>query len=226
VPWKGYFDAINAVDEFILLDEVQYTRRDWRNRNRIKGPDGLRWLTIPVEVKGRYHQRIDETMIAEPDWGRSHWDVLRQAYRDAPHFRAVEERIAPLYLDRRFERLSDANRAFLGAVADWLGISTRISWSTDYETTGTRGDRILELCRAAGASEYVSGPAAKAYLDEATFAAAGIRVLWMDYSGYPEYPQPSPPFEHGVTILDLLFATGDHAPAYMKTFDADHGPFV
>ena len=226
MPWKGYFDAINAVDEFILLDEVQYTRRDWRNRNRIKGPDGLRWLTIPVEVKGRYHQRVDETMIAEPDWGPKHWDVLRQAYGRAPNFDAVEQRIAPLYVDRRFERLSDANRAFLEVIADWLGIATRISWSTDYETTGTRGERILELCRAAGASDYVSGPAAESYLDEAVFEAAGIRVLWMDYTGYPEYPQPAAPFEHGVTILDLLFATGDEAPAYMKTFDTDHGPFV
>jgi len=226
VPWKGYFDAINAVDEFILLDEVQYTRRDWRNRNRIKAAGGLRWLTIPVEVKGKYHQRIDETMIADPDWGARHWDILRQAYRKAPHFEDVERRIAPLYLEQRFERLSDANRAFLEAVGEWLGISTRISWSTDYETSGTRGDRILELCRAAGADEYVSGPAAKAYLEEETFSAAGIRVRWMDYSGYPEYPQPAPPFEHGVTILDLLFATGDGAPAYMKTFDADHGPFV
>jgi hypothetical protein len=226
VPWKGYFDAINAVDEFILLDEVQYTRRDWRNRNRIKGPDGLRWLTIPVEVKGRYQQRIDETRVAEPEWGRKHWDVLRHAYRRTPHFDAVEERIAHLYLEQRFERLSEVNRTFLEAIADWLGISTRISWSTEYETTGTRGDRILELCRAAGADAYVSGPAAKAYLDESVFEAAGIRVLWMDYSGYPAYPQNGPSFEHGVTILDLLFATGDEAPAYMKTFDADHGPFI
>ena len=226
MPWKGYFDAINAVDEFILLDEVQYTRRDWRNRNRIKAPDGLRWLTIPVEVKGRYHQRIDETMIADPEWGPKHWATLRQAYRRSPHFAAVEQRIAPLYLERRFERLSDANRAFIEVIAGWLGISTAIRWSTEYETGGVRDERILELCRAAGASEYVSGPAAKAYLDEAQFAAAGVRVLWMDYSGYPEYPQPVPPFEHGVTILDLLFATGDDAPAFMKTFDADHGPFV
>ena len=165
-------------------------------------------------------------MIADRDWGPSHWDVLRQAYRRAPHFDEVEQRIAPLYLDRRFERLSDANRAFIEAVAKWLGIRTRISWSTDYETRGSRGERILELCRAAGAGEYVSGPAAKTYLDEAMFEAAGIRVLWMDYSGYPEYAQPAPPFEHGVTILDLLFATGDEAPAYMKTFDAGHGPFV
>jgi hypothetical protein len=226
VPWKGYFDAINVVDEFILLDEVQFTRRDWRNRNKIKTDAGTRWLTIPVQVKGKYHQRIDETLIAEPDWGSRHWDTLRQAYGRTAHFDALQERIAPLYLEASHERLSDVNRDFIEVIAAWLGITTQISWSTDYETTGERGDRILDLCRAAGADEYVSGPAARAYLDEAAFAEAGVRVLWMDYSGYPEYEQPAPPFEHGVTILDLLCATGDDAPAYMKTFGSDHGPFV
>jgi hypothetical protein len=226
VPWKGYFDAINVVDEFILLDEVQFTRRDWRNRNRIKTASGTRWLTIPVLVMGRYHQRIDETLVADPEWGRKHWDTIRQAYARAPHFDAVSERLAPLYADHRTERLSDVNRAFIEAIAGWLGITTRIAWSTDYDTVGSRGDRILDLCRAAGADEYVSGPAAKAYLDEGAFADAGVRVLWMDYSGYPEYEQPAPPFEHGVTILDLLFATGDSAPEYMKTFGSGHGAFV
>jgi hypothetical protein len=226
VPWKGYFDAINCVDEFILLDEVQYTRRDWRNRNRIKAKDGARWLSIPVQAKGRYHQRIDETLIDDPEWGVRHWETLRHAYRRAPHFGAVEELVAPLYLERRFERLSDANRAFIEAIAGALGIGTRLSWSTDYATTGERGERILELCRAAGADEYVSGPAAKAYLDESAFASAGVRVRWIDYSGYPEYDQLAPPFEHSVSILDLLFHTGSAAPAYMKTFSEDHGPFV
>lgn len=226
IPWKGYFDAINFVDEFILLDEVQFTRRDWRNRNRIKTPTGTRWLTIPVQVKGRYHQRIDETLIAEPDWGRKHWETLRQSYRRAPHFDAVGERIAPLYLESHHERLSDVNRAFIETIMESLGIPTPIRWSTEYDTTGERGERILELCRAAGADEYVSGPAARDYLDEATFADAGVSVRWMDYSDYPEYDQPAPPFEHGVTILDLLFATGPDAPSYMKTFGDGDGRFA
>src|SRR5688572_18851386 len=83
IPWKGYFDLINMVDEFVLYDDVQYTRRDWRNRNRIKTAAGLKWLTIPVEVKGKYHQLIRDTRIAEPRWGERHWAMLAQNYSGA-----------------------------------------------------------------------------------------------------------------------------------------------
>lgn len=220
IPWKGYFDVLNSVDEFILLDEVQYTRRDWRNRNRIKLGDEAQWLTIPVEVKGRYHQRIDETRIADSGWAERHWKTLLQGYRRAAHFTEVEERIAPLYLERSYERLSDVNRTFIEAIGAWLGIETSITWSTDYGVEGTRGELILGLCRAAGADVYVSGPAAAAYLDESAFEEHGIAVEWADYSGYPEYPQLGSGFDHHVSILDLLFHTGATAPRYMRSFGA------
>ena len=93
IPWKGYFDLINLVDEFILYDDRQYTRRDWRNRNRIKTPQGSQWLTIPVEVKGRYDQRIDETRISDPDWAEQHWKTLTHNYASAPHFDDYGERL-------------------------------------------------------------------------------------------------------------------------------------
>jgi hypothetical protein len=220
IPWKGYFDVVNSVDEFILLDEVQYTRRDWRNRNRIKLGDKAQWLTIPVEVKGRYHQRIDETRIADAGWAERHWKTLLHGYARAPHFAAVEERIAPLYLERSYERLSEVNRAFIEAIGAWLGITSSITWSTDYGVEGTRGELILGLCRAAGADVYVSGPAARSYLDESAFAQEGIAVEWADYSGYPEYPQLGNGFDHHVSILDLLFHTGADAPRYMRSFGA------
>jgi hypothetical protein len=217
IPWKGYFDAMAAVDEFILLDEVQYTKRDWRNRNRIRSAAGTQWLTIPVQVKGRYHQRIDETLVAEPDWAARHWATLRGAYRRAPHFDAVAEWLEPLYAAER-ERLSDVNRALLEGIRDALGIGTPLRWSTEYAGSGERGERILSLCKAAGADEYVSGPAARAYLDEASFAAEGVRVRWLDYEGYREYPQFGDGFEHGVSALDLLFHTGPDAAGHLKTF--------
>lgn len=226
VPWKGYFDAINCVDEFVLLDDVQYTKRDWRNRNRIKSVDGSRWLTVPVQVKGRFHQRIDETLIADPRWGRAHWSVLHQTYRRAPHFDQLRERFAPLYLERSFQRLSDLNRALLEAACRWLGITTPLRWSTDYQVSGTASRRLLELCLAAGADEYVSGPAARAYLDVELFAAHGVRVRWIDYRGYPPYEQFGEPFEHTVSVLDVLAHLGDDAPRAMKTFGVDHGPFL
>jgi len=215
IPWKGYFDLIRRADEFILLDDVQYTRRDWRNRNRIKTANGLRWLTIPVEVKGRYHQAIRDTVVSDPDWASRHWRQLRQSYRDAPYFDDYAARLEPLYLECRETHLSRVNRRFLDAICGWLGIGTPIRWSMDYEVVEGRSERLLSLCRQAGATRYLSGPSARDYLDVDRFAADGIEVAWMDYSHYPEYPQLHGPFEHGVSILDLLFMLGHGAPAAM-----------
>jgi hypothetical protein len=215
IPWKGYLDFINRVDEFVLLDDAQYTRRDWRNRNRVKTPQGTRWLTVPVQVKGRYLQRIDETYVSERGWAERHWKTLRHAYASAPCFDQVHDAIEDAYARVSDEpRLSVVNRTMLEAIFPLLGIDTTLSWSADYPGEGARTDRLLEICRAAGATEYVSGPAARSYLDEAAFAEHGIRVTWMDYDGYPEYEQIHPPFEHAVTVLDVLFHTGGEAALY------------
>jgi hypothetical protein len=217
IPWKGYFDLIARVDEFILYDDMQYTRRDWRNRNRIKTQHGVQWLTIPVDVKGKYYQAIKDTLISERGWARSHWQTLQHAYGRAPYFAEYRERFAELYARAgALTRLSDVNHLFLAALCEMLGIHTRISWSMNYRLSDGRTERLVELCRQAGATEYVSGPAARAYMDESCFAAAGIGIAYMDYGGYPEYPQLYPPFEHGVTVADLLFHTGADAPAFMK----------
>jgi WbqC-like protein family len=219
IPWKGYFDLINGVDAFVLLDEVQYTRRDWRNRNQIKVDGEKRWLSIPVEVKGRYHQRIDETRIADASWADRHFKTLVHAYRRAPHFDEVAALLEDLYARHRdSERLSEVNAGFLHGIGEYLGIDTPVSWSTEHATRDDPSLRLLDLTLAAGADEYVSGPAAQAYLDVAAFARAGVQVSWADYSGYPEYPQGEGPFDHHVSIVDLLFNTGREAPAYMKSF--------
>jgi hypothetical protein len=220
IPWKGYFDLINSVDEFILLDEVQYTRRDWRNRNRIKTPQGVIWLTIPVNVKGRYEQRIDETTVSDPSWAEKHWQTLHHSYASALHFDDFSGPVQAAYLGLESDRLSDINRHMLEAVSGMLGIDTPLRSSTDYEGGGRKTERLLGLCLAAGAAEYVSGPAAKAYLDESAFHAAGVEVSYFDYGGYPEYEQPYPPFEHSVSVLDLIFSTGKDARNYMKSFSA------
>jgi len=222
IPWKGYFDLIAAVDTFVLLDEVQYTRRDWRNRNLIRLDGNLHWLTIPVEVKGRYEQRIDETRIADHSWARNHLKTLTHAYRRAPFFEEVLPLLTPLYeTHAATERLSEVNASFLRAICGHLGIDTPLQWSTKYETGDGASARLLDICIGAGADEYVSGPAARDYLDVELFTAAGVEVRWADYSGYPVYPQDGESFEHGVSIVDLLFNTGPDAHLYMKSFDAE-----
>jgi hypothetical protein len=215
IPWKGYFDLIRSVDAFILLDNVQFTRRDWRSRNRIKTRHGLAWLSIPDHTRGLYAQLIQDTITSDPDWGRRHWQTIRANYAKAPYFDHYADRLAALY-EHPSTRLSEINHAFITAICDMLGITTPITWSSDYETRDTASHRLIDLCRAVGGTEYLSGPSASNYLDVAAFEAAGIAVQFADYSGYPAYSQPHGPFEHAVSVLDLLFCTGPQALEFMK----------
>ena len=216
IPWKGYFDLIGAVDEFILYDDMQFTRRDWRNRNLIKTPNGLKWLTIPVQVKGRYFQRIRDTEISSESWAEEHWKSLALNYARAPAFGEVAPWLETLYESATMRSLSELNRHFLVAICERLGIRTKLTDSADYVLEGEKSERLAAICRQAGATSYVSGPAARDYLDEEVFARQGIAVKWFDYGGYPEYPQLWGDFEHGVTILDLLFNAGDDVRRYLK----------
>ena len=218
VPWKGYFDLIHAVDEFILFDDAQFTRRDWRNRNVIKTAHGPHWLTIPVFSKGRFTDPIKDMTVGDHAWNVRHWKVLSATYARAPFFRDYEARVEELYRGATDPRLSAINFRFIEAVCGILGIRTKLSWSMDYRLAEGRTERIVSLCQQAGAGTYVSGPSARAYLDADLFARAGIELAYFDYAGYPAYDQLHPPFLHEVTVLDLLFSTGPAASRYMLTF--------
>ncbi len=218
IPWKGYFDLINMVDEFILLDDVQYTRRDWRNRNLIKTANGTRWITIPVQAKGKYLQKINEVRVSDPLWGTKHWAAIVQSYARARCFKQVAPVLEPCFLERGEEFLSRINFRLIRAICGFLGIKTRLSWSTDYRHEEGRNERLISLCKCVGAVRYVSGPSAEAYMDKAQWAGNGIAVSFIDYSGYPRYAQLHGEFQHGVTVLDLLFNEGEDAPRYMKSF--------
>jgi hypothetical protein len=221
IPWKGYFDLMNRADEFIVYDDRQYTKNDWRNRNKIKTPRGSQWLTIPIARRGRHGQRIDEAEVTDSRWRTKHWKAIVQNYSRAPCFEEQSWRFEQLYATIDDDRLTVINQRFLRAVCQALGINTPVTDSKEYQAEGRGGERVLSLCRAAGATRYLSGPSARTYLDEDQFARAGIDVEYVDYSGYPEYPQLYPPFDHAVTVLDLLFNVGAAAARYMPSFDLD-----
>ena len=217
IPWKGYFDIIGLVDEFILYDDMQYTRRDWRNRNQIKTANGLQWLTIPVDTKGKFLQKIRDTLIADPSWAGNHWKAIRYSYAKTPYFKTYEPVFARLYeRAARLELLSQINHLYLTEICRLLGIGTKIAWSSDYTLAEGRTERLAALVKSAGGDYYLSGPAAKDYIVDEVFEKAGIELAYMDYAGYPEYPQMHGEFTHNVSVLDLLFMTGPDAPKYMK----------
>ena len=214
IPWKGYFDLMHDVDLFLFYDDVQFTVRDWRNRNRVKTPQGLSWLTVPVGSDT--NRRICDVRIVDASWQDRHWRTLQHAYGRAPFFATYAPFLESVYRGRVWTSLSELNQFLITHIArENLGIEVEIGDSAAYSTTSAKQERIVDLLHAVGATAYHSGPAAKAYLDPERFAREGIDLVWKDYSGYPEYPQMHPPFEHAVTVLDLLFHTGPAAQDFV-----------
>jgi WbqC-like protein family len=222
VPWRGYFDLMSRCDVFIIGDVVQYTRRDWRNRNIIKTPSGPLWLTIPVKESPRSTTAIDEVRVARPRWASDHIRTLTHTYSKARAYRRVSPWLFELLetTAQEEELLSRINERILRAVAKRLGITTRIVQSSDVIardslTAIDKNARTLALCQEVGATCYLSGPAAKVYLDVADLNAHGIDVAWMTYDGYRDYPQLWGDFLPQVSIVDLLLNTGDEAAGYL-----------
>ena len=211
---------IAAVDEFILYDDMQYTRRDWRNRNQIKTQEGLQWLTVPVKVKGKYFQKIKDTEIEGKDWASSHWKSLVHNYGRAPYFNEIARWLEPLYLAEQFTYLSHLNRRLIESICHYMDIKTVINNSWDYTLVEGKTERLVNLCTQAGGTEYISGPAAKDYIDKTVFKNEGINLTWFDYADYPEYPQLWGDFIHKVSMLDLLFNCGKNSRRYLKHVSA------
>ena len=218
IPWKGYFDLINSADEFILYDDMQFTRRDWRNRNRIKTPTGMNWLTIPVENKGKYLQKINETIISEEKWAKKHWLAIKQNYIKAPYFKEYENIFESFYLNCEEKMLSKINYQLILLICDILEIRTKIKWSTEYNLIGDKTEKLINICKQSKAEVYVSGPSARDYFNMDVANNNNINVEWMSYEGYPEYSQLYQPFVHEVTILDLIFNAGPSSKLFLKSF--------
>jgi len=216
IPWKGYFDMINSVDEFIIYDHVQYTKNDWRNRNKIKAQNGAQWLAIPVNHSTS--MRIKDVKVVNKLWRKKHWNTLNGNYAKAKYFKEYKDRFEFLYLKGTEEYLSQINYIFLNEINEILNIKTATSWSWDYNLDGNTTEVIINLCKQTNADEYLSGPAAKNYIDENIFQENNIKLTWMDYNNYPIYNQLFPPFEHRVSVLDLIFNEGPNANKFMKSF--------
>lgn len=215
IPWKGYFDIIHDVDRFIFYDDLQYTKNDWRNRNRIRTPEGTAWLTLPV---GSDESRlVEEVRLPEhPSVMRKQIAAFRANYARAPYFSMVMPFLEDALLGRKWVFLSELNRYLIESISrEYLGIGTEFRDSHEFEKTGVKHERLLTMLQSAGATTYVSGPAAKDYIIAEDYGKAGIELVWKDYSGYPEYKQLYPPFDHAVSIVDLLMNTGTDAPWYI-----------
>ena len=214
IPWKGYFDLIHDVDVFVFYDDVQYTKQDWRNRNKIKTPDGARWITVPVGDDLR--RRICDVVISDSRWQARHWKTLCQNYARAPHFARYRGFLESVYLKSTWQSLSMLNQCLIQEIAaNFLGVRTTFRDSREFRAKGDRVGRIVDIVRATGSATYVTGPAARSYLEEDRFREAGIAIEYKSYTGYPEYSQFFPPFDHFISVLDLLFHVGPDSAQYI-----------
>ncbi len=206
LPWLRYFEKIARSDVFIVLDNIQYNKNGFQNRNRIKTASGIVLLTVPVVDK--YAQCLDEVEIdTKPNWRKKHWESIRQSYGKAPFFGEYAEFLAATYA-QQWDRLNALNRHLLEYFLRVLGIRTRVLYASDLKVPGVATERLINLMRAAGCSTYYSGAyALDAYLDLPLLEAAGITLKLQQWQT-PVYPQRYGPFVSDLSIIDLLMHCG------------------
>ncbi len=217
IPWRGYFDMMNLADVFVIYDEVQYTKNDWRNRNKIKTPNGLNWLTIPVKQL-ELAQKICDTETQQIDWQRKHWNAIQMNYAKSPFFKLFKELFESFYKTNTNTNLSYINYELFKIINSILNINTKIIYSNTLDVVSGKNEKLVNICEKLNATTYISGPAAKNYLDTNLFTQKNINVHWMDYTDYKPYNQLHGEFEPQVSIIDLIFNEGPNAKHYLKSF--------
>lgn len=220
LPWLGYFDRMIGADLFILLDDVQFERRNYQNRTRILLNGLGHWLTVPVQQHSQQElildKQIDNPPLDDPRWwGANHSRTLRHAYRDAPFLEHYAPQIREL-LESRWDRLIDLDLALLDWLRDALAISTPMVRSSTLNVAGSKSELILNLCLAVGADTYLAGMGgSRDYLDRDAFARAGIDLAWQDFR-HPRYAQcGGGDFVSGLSVVDALFNQGTHSRSFL-----------
>lgn len=216
MPWRGYFDFIDDVDLFMLLDDVKYSHGSWRNRNRVKTKVGLQWVSLPV-MRGSTEKPIDHVLIGTPKkpWLPQHRRLLTESLGEAPYFKEAIE-LWDDAVNCGETHLSKLNEALIRNICRYLSITTPIVRAREYDGQGCKTARLIDLLQKTGATSYLSGPAAMDYLDEDAFRQAGIALSYKTYD-YKPYPQLWGGFEGAVTILDLIANCGGESRTYLKS---------
>lgn len=215
IPWLGYFHKIAHSDLFVLLDDVQYKKREFQNRNKIRTKEGFIWLTVPVITKGRYYQKISEVEIDNTtDWGLEHLKSIRLNYSKSEYYNLYIDFFEKLY-KINWEYLCELNVETVKFILKELGINTPIEFSSKLKLESTSTQRIIDICKHFGADTYLSGAGGRDYLDESAFEKNGIKVVYQDFK-HPQYKQIYDGFEPFMSSIDLLFNCGPESGAIIK----------
>ena len=211
LPWLGFFDRWEKSDLYIVLDDVQFIRRGWHHRDKIKTQNKIKWLTVPVQKKGRYHQAIKEVKIDhQENWSQKHLKTIQMAYKKAPNFDFVFGKLSEIY-NREYNLLIEFNMDLLRLCSKMLDIDTPLVFASDFNVKSTGGQRLVDLVQSVGGKEYLAGSGSRDYLDEELFKKVGISVRWQEFE-HPVYKQLYGSFEHRLSVLDfLMMRDGDNS---------------
>ena len=215
LPWLGYFERIAKSDLHIVLDDVQFEKNSFTNRNKIRTAEGWSWLTVPVQTKGKFGDLVlkDLRTANTLDWRRKHWQSLRLNYSKAPKFVQYGTYFEEIYATQ-WRKLTPLMMELTHHLLRTFAIRTRILFSSELGVSGRKSDLVLNLCRAVQADVYLSGPLGRHYLDEPSFTQAGISVLYHDYQ-HPTYQQVHGDFVPYMAAVDLLFNHGEDSSAIL-----------
>ena len=207
MPWLGFFEKLVRADVFVVLDDVQFSKGDFQNRNRVKGRDGAQWLTVPVAQ--RFGQKINEVEIAGDAWRAKHWKTLRSCYARAAHFETYAGEFEEFYA-RPWAKLSELNVEAIRMLARAFGVEKKLVSSSTLGAVGQKSELVLNICKAVGASRYYSGRAGSTYLDADAFRREGIEIVVQEFE-HPTYEQlfmEEQGFVPNLSAVDLLFNRG------------------
>ena len=221
LPWLGFFDQMNRSDQFVLYDDVQFTRRDWRNRNRIRVREGSAWLTVPVIQKNKYEQNLLETKIDNSTlWKRKHLETIRLHYSKTPYFELHFPWFEQIY-SNEWEFLLDLSLETITYLKGQLQIDTPLLRSSELKTPGKKGERLIAICKQLGATHYLSGDSAKDYISNEEFSGQGIDLEYQEYQ-HPQYPQRYKGFVPFLSVIDLLFNCGEKSLDVLKQTESSY----
>ena len=218
LPWIGYFDLIDEVDMFVLLDNVQFVKQSWQQRNRIKTAAGLQWLTVPVAFRGRFGQLIRDVEIRGTDFCHDHLRAIELAYRRSPSFAKYYADLQEHLQESSAGLLVDLNIGLIRLLMQLLGISTPLLRASTLNVSGKRTELLANICHCVGAREYLSPLGSATYLlpEQHILLDRGITISFQNYV-HPEYRQLHTPFEPFASAIDLLLNCGDDSRAIIRS---------
>lgn len=214
LPWKGVFDMINQVDGFVFFDDVDFTRRDWRTRNKIRTAHGDKWLSVPVKKCSRGTKICEVEIAPFNDWRKEHLMTICHAYKKSKYFDDFKWILDDIYINNEFTKLSDLNIFITKTISKVLGIKTKFYNALDLNVNGSKDDRLIAICKSLGANHYLSGPSAASYIDINKFKKQKIELEYIQYR-YPQYNQLQGEFNHFLSVIDVIFCTGKDASKYI-----------